>query len=123
MLPTRAPKKQKRATRWKSQAHRRFVTKDFACASCGTLELVRECAHVRIGSDAGMGEKPDDWRCVPLCGGPEGCHATQHRVGERSFWADYEKCHGQTVEQLIASFIKASPRRQEIEATMRERGL
>jgi hypothetical protein len=94
MLPARAPKKQRRATRWKSQAHRRFVTKDFACANCGALEIVREPAHVRIGSGAGMGEKPDDWRCVPLCGGSAGCHATQHRVGERTFWSDYEKRHG-----------------------------
>jgi hypothetical protein len=121
MLPPRAPKKQKRATRWKSQAHRRFVTKDFACAFCGNLELVREPAHVRIGSNAGMGEKPDDWRCVPLCGGPAGCHATQHRIGERTFWNDYEKRHGQSVEQLIADFIKVSPRRHEIEQVRKER--
>ena len=121
MLPARAPKKQKRATRWKSQAHRRFVTKEFACAFRETVERVREGAHVRIGSGAGVGEKPDDWRMVGLCGGPEGCHARQHRVGERTFWAEYEAQHGQSVEDLIASLIKASPRRSEIEQEMRDR--
>jgi hypothetical protein len=120
-LPARAPKKQKRATRWKSQAHRTFVCREFTCAFCGEVELNREPAHVRIGSNAGMGEKPDDWRCVPLCGGPAGCHATQHKIGERTFWADYEKRHGQSVEQLIESLIKVSPRRAEIEAVRRER--
>ena len=120
MLPNRAPKKQKRATRWKSQSHRTFVCKEFACANCGSM-VAREAAHVRIGSGAGMGEKPDDWRVVGLCGGPQGCHATQHRVGERTFWADYEKRHGQDVEQLLASLIKASPKRHEIEQVQRER--
>jgi hypothetical protein len=119
MLPARAPKKQKRATRWKSQAHRTFVCREFVCALCCS-RAPREAAHVRIGSGAGMGEKPDDWRVVGLCAG---CHATQHRVGERTFWADYEKRHGQSVEQLIESLIKVSPRRAEIEAVRRERGL
>jgi hypothetical protein len=121
-LPARAPKKQKRATRWKSQAHRTFVCREFTCAFCGST-VAREAAHVRIGSGAGIGEKPDDWRVVGLCGGPAGCHATQHRVGERTFWADYEKRHGQSVEQLIESLIKVSPRRAEIEAVRREREL
>jgi len=77
---------------------------------------------IRIGSGAGMGEKPDDWRCVPLCGGPEGCHARQHRIGERTFWAEYEKRQGQSVEQLIKSLIAVSPKRHEIEAIQKERG-
>jgi hypothetical protein len=57
-----------------------------------------------------------------FCGGPAGCHATQHKIGERTFWADYEKRHGQSVEQLIESLIKVSPRRAEIEAVRRETG-
>jgi len=74
-----------------------------------------EAAHVRLGSGAGMGEKPSDWRAVSLCGGPEGCHARQHRTGEHSFW------EGRDVEALIEAFIKASPKRQEIERIRKER--
>jgi hypothetical protein len=74
-----------------------------------------EAAHVRMGSGAGMGFKPDDWRTVSLCGGVEGCHGEQHRVGEPLFWA------GRDVEELIAAFVKASPKRREIEAAMKER--
>lgn len=121
MLPARAPKKAKRASRWKSQGHRTFVRKEFACANCGELERAREAAHVRMNSGAGVGQKPDDWRVVALCGGPEGCHAEQHRIGEPKFWENYERAHGQDVERLIASFIAASPKRREIEETMRER--
>ena len=121
MLPARAPKKQKRETRWRSQAHTRFVTKEFACCACGNVELAREAAHVRMNSGAGMGQKPDDWRVVPLCGGPFGCHARQHRVGEPAFWEGYRERCGQDVEQLIASLIMASPKRHEIERVMKER--
>lgn len=114
-LPPRIPRKAKRATRWRSQAHLSFVRKH-ACAMCGSMVNI-EAAHVRMGSNAGIGFKPDDFRVVSLCGGPEGCHARQHRIGERVFWAERD------VEAIIAAFIKASPRRREIEDAMRERGL
>jgi len=61
-----------------------------------------------------VGQKPDDWRTVSLC---KDCHALQHRIGERSFW------DGRNVEALIRAFIQSSPRRRDIEAAMRERGL
>lgn len=127
-LPQRKPKAAKRASRWKSQAHRDWV-RGFACAFCGS-KTNTEVAHVRIGSGAGMGQKPDDWRSVPLCAGPNsdingerGCHDRQHIIGERTFWQDYEACHGQTVEHLIADLSKASPRAREIVAAQREREL
>lgn len=75
-----------------------------------------EVAHVRLGSGAGMGQRPDDFRAVSLC---HDCHTgaalAQHNIGERTFWA------GADVEALISAFIKASPRRAQIEAEMRER--
>jgi hypothetical protein len=94
------------------------------CGSTGN----REFAHVRLGSGAGMGQKPDDWRGVSLCAGPYanitdglGCHDVQHRIGEASFWKQYEERHGQTVEQLIEALIEASPRRAQIRQAQRER--
>ena len=75
-----------------------------------------EVAHVRLGSGAGIGQKPDDWRTVSLC---VACHRlsgpSQHNVGERTFWK------GVDLEALIDAFIKASPKRQEIERVQRER--
>lgn len=112
MLPPRIPKKTKRATRWRSQAHCSFV-RSHACCACESTTAI-EVAHVRLGGGAGMGQKPDDWRTVSLC---KDCHAEQHAHGERTFWeefGDYEK--------LIAAFIQASPKRQEIERVMKERG-
>lgn len=121
-LPRKLQKQAKRASRWRSSAHRDFV-RGHACATCGSTTNIA-FAHVRIGSGAGIGQKPDDWRGVPLCDGPNsnadghlGCHNRQHVVGERTFWA------GLDVEQLIADFIAASPKRAEIERIQRERDI
>ena len=121
MLPRRIPKEPKRESRWRSPAHTSFV-RGFACAMCGSTTNI-EAAHVRMGSGAGMGQKPDDWRTVPLCAGPNanelqqlGCHDRQHIIGEPAFWHQYIKRHGQSVEQLIEELIAASPKRRDIEA-------
>lgn len=118
-LPQRIPKKAKRASRWKSTAHRDFV-RSHACCNCGTLCNI-EVAHVRIGSGAGMGQKPDDFRCVSLC---HDCHQSdQHLNGERSFWDAYKQQTGQDIETLLAEFAAQSPRANEIRQVLRERGL
>jgi hypothetical protein len=113
MLPARLPKKPKRASRWRSQAHCNFV-RGHACSKCGSTAAI-EVAHVRLGSSAGIGQKPDDWMTVSLCGGPAGCHARQHREGEQTFW------RGFPLADLIEAFVKASPKRHEIEQIRRER--
>lgn len=112
MLPARLPKREKRDSRWRSPAHTKFV-RDHACSVCGETAGI-EFAHVRLGSGAGMSQKPDDWRGVSLC---RDCHQRQHNVGERTFWA------GRNVEALIEAFAKASPKARDIAQAKRERGL
>jgi hypothetical protein len=119
MFLQRIPKKPKRASRWKSQAHLGHVRKH-ACVNCGSVANI-EAAHVRMGSGAGVGQKPDDFRAVPLCGGAQGCHAEQHRCGEPSFWRLYEGLNGHDVEEVIDELIRTSPRRAEIEAVIKDR--
>jgi hypothetical protein len=112
MLPARIPKPAKRASRWRSQAHANFV-RSHACTNCGSMTAI-EFAHVRLGSGAGMGQKPSDFRGVSLC---KPCHAEQHRIGERTFWK------ARDIEAIIEAFCRASPKRFEIDAVKRERGL
>jgi len=104
MLPARLPKKPKRDGRWRSPSHLSFV-RSHHCSVDGCHDMPIEAAHVRIGSGAGIGQKPDDWRAVSLC---RDHHARQHEVGERTFWA------GIDVEALIDAFCRASPRAAEI---------
>lgn len=80
-----------------------------------------EAAHVRLGSGAGLGQKPDDFRAVPLCGGLGGHHSVQHRQGEETFWRTYHAASGQTVEQLIAELCAASPKACDIRQIQQER--
>lgn len=112
MLPKRIPKPAKRASRWRSPSHCSFVG-SHACCACGSTAGI-EVAHVRVGSGAGMGQKPDDWQTVSLC---RDCHATQHKIGERSF----EQQHGFSMTALAAEFAKASPKASEIARIKRER--
>ena len=109
-LPRKIPKEPKRASRWRSQAHAKHV-RSHSCANCGATSAI-EFAHVRLGSGAGMGQRPDDWNAVGLC---KPCHQQQHSVGERTFWKDRD------VETLIDFYIRTSPRRREIEQVRRER--
>lgn len=109
MLPRRKAKPERRSSRWRSPAHRAWI-RGFHCCICDSATAV-ECAHVRIGSGAGMGEKPDDWRTVPLC---HECHAIQHKDGERTFWALWGAQAQNNIEALIDAFCKASPKAREI---------
>lgn len=110
MLPPRIAKKAKRESRWRSPAHANFV-RSHACCACGSTEAI-EFAHVRLGSHAGMGQRPDDWNATSLC---KPCHQRQHNIGEASFW------RGTDVRGLIEAFIKSSPKRAEIERVRKER--
>jgi len=62
--------------------HLAFV-RQLPCVACGKA-APSAAAHVRTGTDGGMGRKPGDRYAVPLC---TTCHAKQHRVGELTFWS------------------------------------
>jgi hypothetical protein len=62
--------------------HLTFV-RQLPCIACGKA-APSEAAHVRTGTDSGVGRKPGDRYAVPLC---STCHAKQHRIGELTFWS------------------------------------
>jgi hypothetical protein len=63
-------------------AHLAFV-RLLPCVACGKA-APSDAAHVRTGTDGGVGRKPSDRYAVPLC---TTCHAKQHRIGELTFWS------------------------------------
>jgi hypothetical protein len=113
MLPRRIPKKPKRATRWRSQAHCSFV-RSHECCVPGCCGRPIEVAHIRRGSGAGIGQKPDDWHTLSLC---RDHHAEQHRLGEQTF----AETHRVDLDQLAAEFCIFSPKAAEIRAIRRQR--
>ena len=91
----------------RSPAPRAFV-RSHACCGCGSSTAI-ECAHVRDGTDGGMGIKPSDRWTVSLC---RDCHTRQHQIGEASF----EKERGINLKALAEAFFKASPHKGKLEA-------
>ena len=91
----------------RSPAHRSFV-RSHACCACGSVTAI-ECAHVREGTDGGMGMKPSDRWTISLC---VKCHRKQHQLGEGTF----ERLHGINMKALAEEFIRKSPHRAKLGA-------
>lgn len=68
---------------FRSSKHLKWV-RFLPCILVGDGECMGpvEAAHVRKGTDGGMGEKPSDIFVLPLC---QWHHRVQHMVGEVSF--------------------------------------
>ncbi len=90
----------------RSPAHRAWV-RLHACCACGSYAGI-ECAHVRTGTDGGVGAKPSDRWTVSLCGD---CHRKQHQVGE----AEFEKRFGINLKAIAEGLFRASPHRRKLE--------
>jgi hypothetical protein len=107
LLPARISRKSDKAEKpRRSPAHRAWV-RGHCCMACGSSAGI-ECAHVRVGTDGGVGIKPSDKWTVPLC---RDCHARQHQIGEESF----EKQWGVNLKAVAEALFRASPHRFKLE--------
>jgi hypothetical protein len=77
-VPRRKPKPNLRR-----QVHHLTFVRQLPCVACGKA-APSDAAHVRIGTDGGVGRKPGYRYAVPLC---TAFHAKQHRIGELTFWS------------------------------------
>jgi hypothetical protein len=106
-LPARISRKSDKAEKpRRSPAHRAWV-RGHACSACGTQAGI-ECAHVRTGTDGGVGIKPSDEWCISLCGP---CHRRQHQIGEPAFEAETHI----DMRALAVMFFKLSPHKRKLE--------
>jgi len=92
--------------------HLAFVRGHACCVAGPECSGPVEAAHVRRGSGAGMGRKPDDDRAVSLC---RWHHRQQHDLGE----ARFERLHGVDLEALAREFARRSPSWQRLLARQR----
>ena len=65
------------------RVHHLAFVRQLPCIACGKA-APSEAAHVRTGTDGGVGVRPGDRYAVPLCAA---CHAKQLRIGELTFWS------------------------------------
>lgn len=102
MLPRRLHQNSRRQEDGKRYpAHRKWV-RGHACSVPGCEGRPIECAHVREGTDGGVGMKPSDRWTISLC---REHHAEQHRIGEGAF----ERRHGLNLRALAEEFARRSP--------------
>jgi hypothetical protein len=101
MLPPKVkrPKSTKVTTEY--PAHRKWV-RGHQCCVPGCQNARIECAHVRSGTNGGIGLKPSDNWCISLCSGH---HSQQHSIGESSF----EKLYNIDMKELAKEFARKSP--------------
>jgi hypothetical protein len=101
VLPGYIPKPAKLRTTRSCPAHRAWVRKHY-CSVPGCKRLPIECAHVRSGTDGGLGLKPSDTWAISLC---EHHHREQHSIGERAF----EQRHDIDLSEIAREFARRSP--------------
>lgn len=90
-----------RDKRARCQSHLNFV-RSHECSVPGCKGLPIEVAHVRTGTDGGMGMKPSDNWTISLC---REHHQEQHNIGEPAF----EARHRVDMKALAREFASASP--------------
>jgi hypothetical protein len=96
----------KKAAKKKSERSTKHLAalRQLPCLACG-CDPCGEAAHVRMGSQTGLGKKPSDYRAIPLC---HEDHMLQHARGEEVWWAE----RGHTLEAVVAiaaQLERASP--------------
>lgn len=101
VFPRLQPKPVKKTTSRNCAGHRNWVRRH-ACCVRGCRRTPIECAHVRSGTDGGIGLKPSDKWVISLC---EFHHTQQHQMGERAF----EQEHSLQLSELALEFAKRSP--------------
>lgn len=106
LLPQRIDRNRKEFDTRICPAHRAWVRRHHCCVP-GCRQLPIECAHVRKGTDGGIGLKPSDKWVISLCASH---HAEQHRIGEARFEARY----GVALRELALAFASRSPHRDRL---------
>jgi hypothetical protein len=100
-FPQRVPTEKRKKVVRTCAAHRAWVRRHF-CSVPGCRQLPIECAHVRGGTDGGLGMKPSDKWTISLC---HTHHIEQHRIGEQRFEAKYDL----DLIELAIEFARRSP--------------
>lgn len=112
MLPPKLAKPKKADKRLRSPAHLKWV-RSHHCSVPGCDRVPIEAAHVRTGTDGGMGMKPSDRWVISLC---QHHHSEQHRIGEPEF----EKRHAIDMKRVAETFYRHSPKFLEMERKQKE---
>lgn len=100
-FPSRLPSERRKPSSLNSAAHRAWVRRH-RCSVRDCQQFPIECAHIRCGTDGGMGLKPSDRWCISLC---HDHHMELHEIGEPAF----ELRNDLDLRELAREFARRSP--------------
>ena len=100
-FPSLLPQEPRKRSSRTCAAHRAWVRKH-RCSVRGCRGQPIVCAHVRSGTDGGLGLKPSDQWTISLC---QHHHLEQHIIGEEAFEANYDL----NLIELAREFARRSP--------------
>lgn len=113
-LPPKRKSARRDGPKIRFQGHRDWVRKHRCVLwQTGECDGNIECAHVRLGTDGGMGKKPADWWCISLCAAH---HREQHQMGEPKF----ELTYAIDMKGLAQEFAQKSPKAREMRQAREE---
>ena len=127
LLKRDLPPARKQQPRQQSDADPAYLAmvRQCPCLRCGQ-DPAGEAAHVRLnsathGKFGAKGKKPSDKWALPLCGGPHGCHAEQHKIGELPFWYAIDQSPFLICQKLYAARGDLITMRMVVTAERRDR--
>jgi hypothetical protein len=100
-FPALLPRERRKTTPRSCAAHRAWVRRH-RCSVPGCRNRPIESAHVRTGTDGGLGLKPSDRWTISLC---QFHHLEQHELGEAAFARRYDL----DLIALAKEFARRSP--------------
>ncbi len=89
-----------KTTKWRNKKWL-LAQRDMPCVYSGSSEV--EAAHIRLGSHAGLAQKPDDWLTISLAAN---LHRQQHSQGELSFHLQMANEYPHTLMEMVRSYAK-----------------
>jgi len=92
----------------RNKAYLKWLDEQKCCAlNDFTQEGEHTHHHVRIGNDAGMGQKPSDYRCIPLHHRLHtGTINAIHNIGEDKFFRERNLDPDEIIINLLLNYIK-----------------
>lgn len=105
-FPNRLAQGRRKTSSSTCAGHRAWV-RCHSCSVAGCRRLPIECAHVRCGTDGGVGLKPSDKWTISLC---QFHHLEQHEIGEMGFGKKYDL----DLRSLALEFARRSPHRHRL---------
>jgi len=97
---------------WRSKPYRKWIS-DQPCAKCYAFGPC-DPHHERYIGGGGIGVKPSDTHCIPLC---HICHTRRHDQGAETFWGGFGSGLKRKLLEVCSGYLHKWNNLQKLEDT------